>query len=99
MRLQDRRWRFMGTFHVIAKETKEQVLKRIKEDGISVPTAAKDAGISDATVYGWLGRTAQGKESSTEVFRLKRELQGAYEVIGKLTTELSILKKKTGNRH
>jgi transposase len=88
----------MGTFHVIPKETKEQVLSRIKEDGISVPQAAKDAGISDATVYGWLGRTAQGQQNSTEVLRLKRELQGAYELIGKLTTELAGSKKKNGHR-
>ena len=88
----------MGTFHVIPKETKEQVLNRIKNDGVSVPQAAKDAGISDATVYGWLGRTAKGQQISTEVVRLKRELQGTYELIGKLTTELAAFKKKTGNR-
>ena len=86
----------MGTFHVIPKETKEQVLHRIKNEGVSVSTAAKDAGISDATVYGWLGRTAQGQQNTTEVLRLKRELQGAYELIGKLSAELAAFKKKTG---
>ena len=87
----------MGTFHVIPKEKKEQILNRIKNDGVSVPQAAKDAGISDATIYGWLGRTGQGK-STTEVLRLKRELQGTYELIGKLTAELNTYKKKNGNR-
>lgn len=88
----------MGTFHVIPKEKKEQILNRIKNDGISVPQAAKDAGISDATIYTWLGRTAQGQNNNTEVLRLKRELQGAYELIGKLTSELAGFKKKNGNR-
>lgn len=87
----------MGTFRVIPKETKEQILNRIKNDGISVPQAAKDAGISDSTIYTWLGRTAQGKENNTEVFRLKRELTGVYELLGKLTTELAGLKKKNGH--
>lgn len=87
----------MGTFHVIPKDKKEQILSRIKNDGVSVPQAAKDASISDATIYTWLGRTAQGKENSTEVLRLKRELQGTYELIGKLTTELTGFKKKNGN--
>lgn len=88
----------MGTYHVISKEIKEQVLNRIKQDGISVPQAAKDAGISNATVYTWLGRTGHGQESSTDVIRLKRELQGTYELIGKLTTELNTFKKKNGHR-
>jgi transposase-like protein len=87
----------MGTFHVIPKEIKEQVLHRVKDEGISVAQAAKDAGISEATIYTWLGRTAQGQQNNTEVLRLKRELQGAYELIGKLTSELTGFKKKNGN--
>ncbi|MGH2612210.1 MAG: transposase [Rhabdochlamydiaceae bacterium] len=87
----------MGTFHVIPKEQKEQILKRVKEDGVSVVQAAKDAGISDSTIYTWLGRTSQGQENNTEVIRLKRELQGAYELLGKLTTELAGFKKKNGD--
>lgn len=87
----------MGTFHVIPKEKKEQILNRVKNDGVSVVQAAKDAGISDSTIYTWLGRTAQGQHNNTEVFRLKRELSGAYELIGKLTTELTGFKKKNGN--
>lgn len=87
----------MGTFHVIPKEKKEQILNRIKNEGISVPQAAKDAGISDATIYTWLGRTGQGKHNNTEVLRLQRELQGTYELIGKLTAELQAFKKKNGN--
>ncbi|MGH2612510.1 MAG: transposase [Rhabdochlamydiaceae bacterium] len=87
----------MGTYHVIPKEKKEQILNRIKNDGISVPQAAKDAGISDATIYTWLGRTGHGQNNNIEVLRLQRELQGAYELIGKLTTELAGFKKKNGN--
>ena len=87
----------MGTFHVIPKETKEQVLNRIRNDGVSVPQAAKDAGISDGTVYGWLAKTSQGQNNNVEVLRLKRELQGAYELLGKLTTELAGFKKKNGD--
>jgi len=87
----------MGTFHVIAKETKEQILNRVKNEGVSVPQAARDAGISNTTIYTWLGRTAQGQQNNTEVLRLKRELQGAYELVGKLTAELAVVKKKNGH--
>lgn len=87
----------MGTFHVIPKETKEQILNRIKNEGVSVPQAARDAGISNTTIYTWLGRTAQGQQHTVEVLRLQRELQGAYELLGKLTTELAGFKKKNGH--
>jgi len=88
----------MGTFKVIPKEIKEQVLSRIKNDGISVAQAARDAGISDNTVYGWIAKTANGTNNDAlENVRLKRELAGVYEVLGKLTAELSIYKKKNGH--
>jgi len=88
----------MGTFHVIPKETKEQILGRIKNEGVSAAQAAKDAGISANTIYGWLSKTVNGQNNNgVENARLKRELSGAYELIGKLTAELSAFKKKTGN--
>ncbi len=36
----------MGTFKFIPKEIKEQILKRIKEEGITVRSAAEEHGIS-----------------------------------------------------
>jgi len=35
----------------IAPEVKAQIINRIKNDGVSVAQAAKDAGVSDASVY------------------------------------------------
>ena len=84
----------MGTCRVIPKEIKEQILNRIKNEGITVAQAAREAGISDNTVYGWLAKSVNGKTNDWEVARLKRELQGAYELIGKLTRELEAYKKK-----
>jgi transposase-like protein len=40
--------------HRIAPEVREQILRRIKEEGISVEQAAKDAGVPNTTIYGWL---------------------------------------------
>lgn len=84
----------MGTSRVIPKEVKEQILHRIKNEGITAAQAARDAGIPDNTVYGWLAKSVNGKTNDGEVARLKRELQGAYELIGKLTRELEAYKKK-----
>lgn len=88
----------MGTFKVIPKEIKEQVLSRIKNDGVTVAQAARDAGISDNTVYGWVAKTANGQNNEAiENARLKRELTGVYELLGKLTAELALFKKKNGH--
>lgn len=84
----------MGTVRVIPKEVKEQILNRIKNDGITAAQAAREAGIADNTVYGWLAKSVTGKANDGDVARLKRELQGAYELIGKLTKELEAYKKK-----
>ena len=43
----------------IAPEVKEQILKRIKEEGVSVSQAVKDHGIHDTTIYGWARGPAQ----------------------------------------
>jgi transposase-like protein len=84
----------MGTVQIIPKEVKEQILNRIKNDGITAAQAAREAGIADNTVYGWLAKSVTGKANDGDVARLKRELQGAYELIGKLTKELEAYKKK-----
>lgn len=88
----------MGRFHVIPKEIKDQVLSRVKNDGVSVSQAAKDAGIHADTVRNWLVKTTEGiNKEAVENARLKRELSGVYEILGKLTAELTTLKKK--NNH
>ena len=84
----------MGTFRVIPKAVKEQLLNRSKNEGITAAQAARDAGISDNTVDGGLANSVNGKTTDWEVARLNRELQGAYEWIGKLTKALEAYKKK-----
>jgi len=70
----------------IAGEIKEEILRRVKEDGITVPVAAAAAGVSPTTVYGWLSKESEKTGTSQiELARLRRENQGLYEIIGKLT--------------
>ena len=37
-------------YHV-AKEVKDQILKRVKDEGVSVSQASQDHGVSEATIY------------------------------------------------
>ena len=85
----------MGTYRVISKEVREQVIDRVKNQGVSVAQAAKDAGISTKTVYTWLSQKATGQPGLIEVAKLKRENKGLYELVGKLTAELEVQKKRS----
>lgn len=66
----------MGTFRVIPKELKDQVLSRIKNDGVSVAQASKDHGVSTKTIYNWLNRDLDKSPSYRQYPRLKKTKSG-----------------------
>ncbi len=78
----------------VAKEVKAEIVRRVKEEGVSVAEAAKDAGVHETTVYGWLGAGATSAPSWGEINRLKKQNQELFEVIGELTIKLSQTQKK-----
>jgi len=78
----------------IAPDIREQILKRIKEEGIPVAQAAKEHGVHEATVYTWLGKGAEGAPSAGEFLRLKRENKVLLELVGEITLKLSESQKK-----
>jgi transposase-like protein len=78
----------------VSKEIKQQILKRIKEEGVSVPQAAADHGLAAKTIYNWIAKGVTAPPSVLEVSRLKREVQTLHEIIGRLTVKLSLAEKK-----
>lgn len=78
----------------VAPEVKADILKRVKEEGVSVAQAAKDHGIHETTIYGWLGSGASGAPSWSEFIRLQKQNKELFEVIGELTVKLSQAQKK-----
>lgn len=79
----------------IPKDVREQILKRIKEDGTPVSQAAKEHGISDATIYSWLTKGASGNPSWSEITKLKKENKALLELVGEITVKLSNAQKKS----
>ena len=77
----------------IAPEIKEQIINRIKNDGINVAEAAKEHGISLTTIYAWLGTSAKGV-SIIEHNRVKKENSLLKALIGELTFKLSSGEKR-----
>lgn len=81
--------------HRIANEVKTDILRRVKEEGVSVAQAAKDHGIHETTIYGWMGAGAAGAPSWSELSRLQRQNRELFEVVGELTVKLSQTQKKS----
>lgn len=80
--------------HRTAPEVKEQIINRIKNDGISVVQAAKDHGISEATIYGWIAKKVEGQPTLSEIIRLKKENAQLLMLLGEITLKLSETQKK-----
>lgn len=78
----------------VAPEVKTQIINRIKNDGISVAQAAKDHGVSEASIYTWLGKKTEGVPSVLEVARLKKENVQLLQLVGEMTLKLSETQKK-----
>lgn len=78
----------------IAPELKEQIINRIKNDGITVVEAAKDHGVSEGTIYTWLSRKVEGQPTLAEIVRLKRENAQLLQLVGEMTLKLSETQKK-----
>jgi transposase-like protein len=78
----------------VPPEVKADIIRRVKEEGVSVAQAAKDHGISNATIYAWLGTGASGTPSWGEFSRIQKQNRELFEVIGELTVKLSSAQKK-----
>lgn len=77
----------------ISNEIKDQVLNRIKNEGVSVMNAAKDHGISTHTIYKWLGTEAT-QISVLEYNKLKKENERLKQLLGEITLKLSLDEKR-----
>lgn len=81
----------------IPKEIREEILVKARA-GERVLELAKQYGISDKSIYGWL-RSDTGEEvvSWVKYNKLKRENEVLKQIIGELTLDMSWKKKSTGS--
>lgn len=78
----------------IAKEVKADIIRRVKEEGVSVAQAAKDHGVHETTIYNWLSAGISSAPSWSEFARLQKQNRELFEVVGELTVKLSQAQKK-----
>lgn len=82
----------MGKFK-IDSEVKEQIINRIKNEGITVVQASKDHGVSSQTIYRWLG-VGTNAPTYSELAKLKKENKALLELVGEMTLKLNETQKK-----
>ena len=66
----------------IASELKEQILNRIRTEGVSAAQAAREHGISPVTVYAWLRRSTVLPSNILQVNKLRRENEELKRLLG-----------------
>jgi transposase len=80
----------------ISPEQRAKILSSIKDEGMSIPDAAKTFLIREDTVKKWMRRqTKNGHTSSTEVQRLKQENQELKAIIGEMILHQKMKKKSS----
>lgn len=79
----------------ISTDVKEQIIRRIKDDGISVNDAAKEHGIHEATIYKWFRGDVSSQPTLRELTKLQKENKMLMELVGELTVKLSCAQKKS----
>jgi len=85
----------MKKHHSISPEVKEQILQRIKNQGVPVSQAAKEHGLHESTIYAWLSKGLKSMPTMGELVRLKRQNEEPLALVGELTLKLSQSQKKS----
>ncbi len=80
----------------ISPEHRAKVIASIKEDGMSIMDASKTHSIAEKTIRKWLRQqTRNAHTSSTEVQRLRQEVQDLRAIIGKAVYQQETKKKSS----
>ncbi len=80
--------------HRVSIEVKEQIINRIKNEGITVVQASEEHGLHPSTIYEWLGAKTENSASVLEIAKLKRENDELLRLLGLMTLKLSESQKK-----
>ena len=75
---------------IITTELKQEVIGKIRNEGLGVSDASTDYGVSTKSIYRWLRDGVAGGNGSLilENNRLKKEVEQLYALLGKATAEM-----------
>ncbi|MEK6868702.1 MAG: helix-turn-helix domain-containing protein [Nanoarchaeota archaeon] len=72
-------------------KVKEEILTKIRDEGMRVTDAATHYGISTKTIYAWLRSNVVNSNTSLvlQLNRLKKENEQLYKLLGRASAELN----------
>jgi len=84
----------MSTNPTVTPEVRAKVLTSVKDEGATIERAAATHNLHPDTVRKWLRATAENTHTSTsELQRLRKEVQTLKEIIGTIILERETAKK------
>lgn len=71
------------------KDLKAKVIRKVRDEGLSVSEASQQFGVTSKSIYRWLkeGVVDNNRNLILENNRLKKELDIAYRIIGRFTAD------------
>ena len=76
----------------INDKTKQEIIRKIREEAVSVSDASTDFGVRTKSIYRWLRDGADGSKSNQNLIlenkRLKKEIEQLYAMLGKATAQM-----------
>lgn len=85
----------MRKIHKVSSDVKEQIVNRIKNEGITLIEASKEHGIAPSTISGWLAKKVTGGVTISQYAKLRRENEELKSLLGELTLEKTRAQKKS----
>ena len=64
--------------HRVSKEVKEQIINRIKNDGVTVAQAAQEHGIADGTIYSWIAKRRMASPRSRSSSSSRKKMSSCF---------------------
>jgi transposase-like protein len=78
----------------VARDVKEQIISRIKNDGVTIKQASTEHGIPESTIATWIARKVDSQPSLGDLMKLKKENDQLKLLLGEITLKLSETQKK-----
>jgi len=74
----------------VDQKTKTEIINKVRDEGMRVVEAAEQYGISSKTIYAWLRAGVVNSNTSLvlENNKLRKELEQAYNLLGRATAEM-----------
>jgi transposase-like protein len=87
----------MATY--ISPEQRAKILSAVKDEGMSIVDAAKTFSVTEKTIQKWMRQQSRNAHtSSTEVQRLREQVDELMAIIGKMVYQQETKRKSTHSR-